>query len=280
MNAEKVLTGIIVTVFTGTVSTLIGGIILNSLERSISTPSPATREHEKKAVPPVVVPVPPRAQPEIKPAAAPVPPVVVSVSLPAQPEIKPAATEYEKKAASFVIAPVPLPTQPEMKPAVAPVRPSETQPLLDRLIEQRNEIERLKRAFEKLERDSLSKREVPLPTPSREPKIPSQMNSMPLPEPARIRLFYRVASQRTKQVESKDLDEMLNLLKSLKLPYTRGPSYKDIGWGPLYTPIGIRKTASWRTCDAKSIAHRDRLTTKLLALGIEATADKPEEFDE
>ena len=193
--------------------------------------------------------------------------------------------ESEKKITISVVttnANRPIEKQPIVSPPVTPA----PQTLVDQLGEQRNEIERLKRDIEQLERDrpikcniptkplrdgrpSPEKREpqrvqaprseVSLFPPNLEQKLPSHVATTPPPKPTPVHLFFRVGSQRVKQVEDNDIEEVIRLLRSLKLSYARGPSYKDRPLGPRYVPIAIHKTPSWRTYEAKNVIHRDKL---------------------
>jgi hypothetical protein len=100
----------------------------------------------------------------------------------------------------------------------------------------------------------------------------------PIPEPVPVLLYYRVASQRTRQVEYAHIDEVTDLLKRMDLSYFCGRPWKDSGLSPLRVPIAIRKTAAWRSYCAKSVAHREKIIGEMLALGIETKVEKPEEI--
>ncbi len=198
--------------------------------------------------------------------------------------------------------------RPSAQPSIVspPLTPA-PQVLLEQLDEQRNEIEKLKRTLKKLEREDIRKRNSP-PTPSsddgpsaekqhtrrteasptdaspaessREQKSLSRSRAAPPSQPARTPLFYRVASQRARQLQDDQIEETVNFLAKLQLSYLRGPSYRDRLRGALYVPVAIRKSASWRIYEAKTVAHRERIMSKMLALGIEATVEQPEGIDD
>jgi hypothetical protein len=105
-------------------------------------------------------------------------------------------------------------------------------------------------------------------------------NQVPIPQPVAVLLYYRVASQRTRQVEYARIDEITDLLKRMDLSYVCGRPWKDSGLSPLQVPIAIRKTAAWQSHDAKSVVQREKIMGEMLALGIETKIEKPEEIDD
>lgn len=241
ISEKQIGTGILVSILISTLSTILGGIVLNAIEHGTSSsPNHLRPECEKKIAPPAPNPTP-----------------------------------------VVIVAP--------------PVSPPVPQPLLDQLAAQQAQMDALKRQVRNLERDADSRKECGANAPSempRQPECPASQTasvacsevSSPSPrptfQPVPPPLIFRVASQCTRQVEYDKIDEVLNFLKILKLTYRRGSSYKDRPLGPQYVPIVIHRTPSWRSYDAKSLTHRERIMSKMLALGIEARGEKPEEGDD
>jgi hypothetical protein len=92
-------------------------------------------------------------------------------------------------------------------------------------------------------------------------------------------LYYRVPEELTRQIPYASFDETASFLKRLHLTYQTGPSWKDSGLSPRYVPTLIR-VASWQCCGAKSEGQRERLQSKMIALGIQTSTDKPDDLDE
>jgi hypothetical protein len=281
MDDKQIGTGIVASILTGTIATILGGIVLQWFTPSSSgNQSDTPTAIQNIATPPKAAPAP-RHQARLANTSREVP-------LPDSAQDEDHKTELRNRAS----------------PSRAWER--ERQTLREQLSAQQEKMDELKRMIDELKRNVAShqhaetNRSIQAPTPlvkqrtQRADGSDSVVCSLSLkpeekrssrkenatPQQTTVLLYYRVVSQTTKQIEYARIDEVTRFLRSIDLSYVRGRPYKDSGLSPLWIPIAINKTTSWQTYDAKSVAHRDRIKSKMLALGIETRIDKPEEIDD
>ncbi len=217
--------GILASVITGTISTILGGIILQWF-----VPSSSASQSDK-------------------------PPAIEYKSAPEQP-VPPKGEECEVELRKRALP--------------SPAWERENALLRDQLAAQKEEMEQLKRTVNDLKRQPV-RREVS------EWNRPSPVAA---PQPAAVLVYYRVAAQRTRQIEYDRIDEVKHLLKSMNLSYVCGQPWKDSGLSPLRVSIAIHRAGSWRCYRTRDTFQQLRIMSNLVALGIEAKSEKPKEIDE
>jgi hypothetical protein len=266
MDDKKIGMGIVASTITGTISTILAGIILNCITPTSSgIPGDKPLTIENKPAPPKGAPAPFEGQ------SAPQPPAPPSIPLP-----------------------------------VSPSDPQTFNTLRDQLAAQQEEMHVLRRTIDELKRDAAHREDAAITLVIQAPTTPEQQGkpraeanrlavniSGPKPEehtPPRqktarpsqtpVVLYYRVAWQTTKQIEYAHIDEVTDFLQSIRLSYIRGIPYHDSGLSPWCVPIAICKTSSWQSYVAKSVAHRERMLRTMSAMGIETRIEEPEEVDD
>jgi len=281
ISGSQIRAGIIASIFTGTVSTILGAIILQWFSpSSFGNQNDTPLAIQNKATPPKADPSP-RDQALLGNASRETP-------LPDSAQDEDHKTELRNRAS----------------PSRAWKR--ERQTLRDQLSAQQEKMDELNRMIDELKRNVASHKhaetnrsvQVPAPlvkqrtqradgsdsvvgSPSQKPEEKrSSRKENATPQQTPVLLYYRVASQTTKQIEYARIDEVTRFLRSIDLSYVRGRPYKDSGLSPLWVPISINKNASWQIVGAKSLAHRDRIMNKMSALGIETRILKSEDMDD